>query len=86
MILIGIYTGFRPSEVAALRVENVFLDENKLIGGMKTEAGTDREVPIHPFIKPLIEKGTIRQLRFFRANGCLMITEDSRVQKIVTVK
>lgn len=56
MILIGIYTGFRPSEVATLKVENVFLDENKLVGGMKTEAGTDREVPIHPCIKPLVEK------------------------------
>lgn len=56
MILIGIYTGFRPSEVASLRVENVFLAQNKLVGGMKTEAGTDREVPIHPRIKHLVEK------------------------------
>lgn len=67
MILIGIYTGFRPSEVATLRVENVFLDENKLIGGMKTEAGTDREVPIHPCIKPLIEKRYYQATEIFQS-------------------
>lgn len=67
MIFIGIYTGFRPSEVAALRVENVFLDENKLIGGMKTEAGTDRKVPIHPCIKPLIEKRYYQATEIFQS-------------------
>lgn len=56
LILFGIYTGFRPSEIIELRMKNVFLDENKMIGGMKTEAGTNRQVPIHPRIKPIVEK------------------------------
>ena len=56
MVLIAIYTGFRPQEVALLEVKKVFLDENKLVGGMKTLNGIDREVPIHPDIRPLIEK------------------------------
>lgn len=67
MILIGIYTGFRPSELASLKVENVFLDENKLIGGMKTEEGTDREVPVHPRIKCLIEKRYRQATEVFRS-------------------
>lgn len=67
MLLIGIYTGFRPSELASLQVENVFLDENKLIGGMKTEAGTDREVPIHPCIKPLVEKRVHQATEIFQS-------------------
>ena len=56
MVLIAMYTGFRPQEVAVLETKNIFLDENKIIGGMKTENGRDRVVPIHPAIKPLVEK------------------------------
>lgn len=56
MVLIAIYTGFRPQELVVLEVDNVFLDENKLVGGMKTEAGTDRVVPIQPAIKNLVER------------------------------
>lgn len=56
MILIAMYTGFRPQEVAILETKNIFLDEDKIIGGIKTENGIDREVPIHPMIKPLVEK------------------------------
>lgn len=54
MILIGIYTGFRPSEICQLLRCNIHLDENYMIGGMKTEAGEDRYVPIHPKIKEYI--------------------------------
>ena len=56
MVLIAMYTGYRPQEVAVLETKNIFLDENKIIGGMKTENGRDRVVPIHPTIKPLVEK------------------------------
>ena len=54
MVLIEIYTGFRPIEIATIRTENVYLDEDYIIGGTKTEAGTNRQVPIHPDIKDLI--------------------------------
>lgn len=56
VLLIGIYTGFRPQELCLLKVENVDLEGNCIIGGMKTRAGTNRKVPIHPLIKPLVEK------------------------------
>ena len=67
IILIGIYTGFRPREVAELKVRNVFLNDNKIIGGMKTAAGTNREVPIHPRIKPLIEQRYIQATQRFQS-------------------
>lgn len=56
MILIGIYTGFRPQELAILEVKNIDLIEGKIVGGMKTDNGTNREVPIHPDIFRLVEK------------------------------
>ena len=56
MILIGIYTGFRPQELAILEVENVNLEGHFLKGGLKTDAGIDRYVPIAEDIVPLIEK------------------------------
>ena len=54
MVLIGIYTGFRPQELLQIKTENVFLDEQYMIGGMKTCNGTNRIVPIHPMIQKLV--------------------------------
>lgn len=56
MILIQCYTGFRPSELLNIRVDKVDLDNLTITEGMKTEAGKDRIVPIHPRILPLIEE------------------------------
>lgn len=55
MILIGLYTGLRPDEICSLKKDNIHLSENYMIGGMKTAAGTDRYIPIHPKIKKYIE-------------------------------
>lgn len=46
LILITIYTGLRPTELLEITTDNVHLDEQYMIGGMKTEAGTDRTIPI----------------------------------------
>jgi len=56
IILIGIYSGLRPDELLEIKKENVYLEKNKMIGGFKTEAGIDREIPINAKIKPLIKK------------------------------
>ena len=56
MVLCGIYSGWRPQELSILRIADIDLEEDVMYGGMKTEAGKDRCVPIHPLIKPLIEK------------------------------
>lgn len=55
MILIGIYSGWRPQELAILKVADIDLEANTMFGGLKTKAGKNRYVPIHPLIKPLIE-------------------------------
>lgn len=40
--------------MAILETKNIFLDENKIIGGIKTDNGIDRVVPIHPAIEPKV--------------------------------
>lgn len=55
LVLIGLYTGLRPDEICSLKKANIHLDEDYMIGGMKTKAGTDRYIPIHPKIKKYIE-------------------------------
>ena len=54
MILFSLYTGFRPSEVLLIENCNVDLERWRIKGGMKTEAGTDRIVPIHSRIRSLV--------------------------------
>ena len=56
MVLIGIYTGFRPQELAILQIDDVDLDHWTIIGGLKTDAGKNRIVPIHPRIRELVQK------------------------------
>lgn len=54
IVLIQCYSGWRPQELGLLKLANVDLDKGIIIGGMKTEAGENRPVPIHPKIKDLI--------------------------------
>lgn len=56
LVLIQCYTGLRPQELGLITLDNVHLDEDYMIGGMKTAAGTDRIIPIHPKIKTLVKK------------------------------
>ena len=55
IILIYIYTGLRASELLKIKSEDVHLDEKYMIGGLKTEAGRNRIIPLHDAIVPLIE-------------------------------
>lgn len=55
-ILIMIYTGMRPSELLSIKTENIHLSENYMIGGLKTDAGKNRVIPISKKIMPLIIK------------------------------
>lgn len=56
MLLIDIYSGWRPQELAILQIADIDLSNDTMKGGLKTDAGKKRIVPIHPIIKPLIEK------------------------------
>lgn len=54
MVLIGIYSGWRPQELAILKISDIDLENNTMFGGLKTDAGRNRCVPIHSKIKGLI--------------------------------
>ena len=54
MILIQCYSGWRPAELLNLKTSDVNINERTMTGGMKTKAGKDRVVPIHPRILPLL--------------------------------
>lgn len=49
-ILAMIYMGFRLGEIVSLTVDNVHLEEGYVVGGIKTEAGTNRVIPFPPNI------------------------------------
>ena len=54
VILILYYTGMRQGELAGMKIENVHLKEQYMIGGSKTDAGIDRTIPIANCILPLV--------------------------------
>lgn len=56
VILIQCYCGWRPQELGLIKLENVDFENWTILGGMKTEAGTNRIVPIHSKIRPLIKE------------------------------
>jgi integrase len=56
VVLIQCYSGWRPQELGLIKLENVDLDDWTFMGGMKTKAGINRVVPIHPKIRPLVER------------------------------
>ncbi|MBO4999412.1 MAG: hypothetical protein J6C58_01110, partial [Bacteroidaceae bacterium] len=68
MILFSVYTGFRPSEVLLIENKNVDLVHWRIKGGMKTEAGTDRIVPVHPLIRPIVESHYNQDNKFLFPN------------------
>lgn len=54
IVLIYIYTGMRPTELLEVLTENVHLDEKYMVGGLKTENGYNRIIPLCDKILPLI--------------------------------
>lgn len=55
IILIALYTGCRINEILYLKNENIFFEKGYFITGSKTEAGINREIPIHKKIRGIIE-------------------------------
>lgn len=53
-VYVLIYTGFRPAELFALTKDSY--RDGVLYGGIKTEAGKDRAVPVSPKIQQIIEE------------------------------
>ena len=55
-MLLTIYTGCRAEELLFIYTNKIFLDKNYFITGIKTQAGINREIPIHPKIKKIFLK------------------------------
>ena len=55
MLLIGLYSGFRPQELAIIKLNDVDLKGRTITGGLKTDAGRNRVVPIHSRVYDLVE-------------------------------
>ena len=56
MVLIGIYSGWRPQELSTLKVADVDLENHTYKGGLKTDAGRNRIVPIHDKVYDLVKR------------------------------
>lgn len=56
IILILIGTGMRITELLTLRKTDVDIDQMVIVGGIKTDAGKNRTVPIHPQIQTYVKR------------------------------
>lgn len=54
--LFMLYTGCRMSEMLQMRCANVDLKNNTMTGGLKTRYGTNRIIPIHSQLLPIISQ------------------------------
>ena len=74
------YTGFRPNEMLTLKKDAYKKDKNCLVGGFKTEAGTDRIVPLNAKLAPILTQRMVSDSIFIfpRQDGTLMTDEHFR--------
>lgn len=69
-ILIMIYTGMRISEMLGLTRFNIDMDAGIITGGIKTDAGKNRVIPIHPRILRYVK-------HWYNKDGQALICNDS---------
>ena len=73
MILMLIYSGFRIQEFLNLSIFDVDLEKSVVQGGMKTENGINRIVPLHPKVRKYWEKYVSNAKdKLFTRNGKVM--------------
>lgn len=56
ILLLLLYTGFRRTELLNLKISDVDLEKQTFTGGIKTDSGKNRIIPIHPRIYPFVIK------------------------------
>ncbi|MCI5996715.1 MAG: site-specific integrase [Parvimonas sp.] len=56
VILLLLYTGMRSSELFKIENKDINLEERKLKGGLKTENGKNRIIPIHDYIFDIVQE------------------------------
>ncbi len=55
-VLYQCYSGWRPSELCMISLSDVYLEEGYIQSGLKSEAGKNRIVPIHPRVRHIVER------------------------------
>ena len=56
LVLIQCYSGWRPQEIGRIKLEDCDIEKWTFKGGMKTDAGEERTVPIHTRIRDLVKR------------------------------
>lgn len=79
LILIQCYSGWRPKELCLLETQNINIDNWTFKGGMKTDAGVDRVVPIHSRIRELVKK---RYEKAIASNNVFLFTYPNKGRNI----
>ncbi len=69
-VVVLCYTSMRPGEMLRLTKFSIDLKERLIRGGIKTDAGKDRVIPIHPFIYPII-------LKWYNKNGDTIFCDEN---------
>lgn len=55
-LLYNVYSGWRSAELVSIKKIDVNLAMGYIVGGCKTDYGKNRIVPIHPYIRPIVER------------------------------
>lgn len=71
ILLLANYEGCRAEELCFIYTKKVHLKDNYFVAGLKTDNGIDREIPIHPLMKPIFEKyyNPNNEFLFMKENG-----------------
>lgn len=77
LALIQIYTGMRRNELSKMRIEDVHIAEQYMVGGSKTDAGRNRVIPIADCILPFV-KHFYSISRFMKSE--YLVTPDAKRQ------
>ena len=80
ILLIQCYSGWRPQEIGLIELRNVDLKNRLIQGGIKTDAGTDRTVPIHSKIFRLVEQ-RYREAETLGSRYLFNYTDPKRINK-----
>lgn len=77
ILLILLYSGMRIEELLIVEIDRIFLDEDYLITGLKTDSGKNRIIPIHHSIKSIILRYYDKDNKYLFMNPN---TENSRIE------
>ena len=81
MVIIGIYSGWRPQELAILKKSDIDLENRTMFGGIKTDAGKNRYVPINDKIYDLVKnRYNSCSINLFEEDGCVLTYDKYRTR------